>query len=204
MVARTLQSVYEHLFKHRNLLQVAVTKGEESRKFGDRMSLEGKQVGSDAMKDAILTIRNCGECAGILEDGVGVKLFDRVGRSVHLTDAGRVLLPRARALLLNVEDTRRLLQNTHNAVDGKMRMATSHHVGLHHLAPVLRVFARRFSGVKLDIRFEDSEAAQDMVRRAETELAVVTLDPQGPNGLRYRTLWDDPLVFVVASAIALS
>ncbi|MCZ6887029.1 MAG: LysR family transcriptional regulator, partial [Gammaproteobacteria bacterium] len=133
-----------------------------------------------------------------LEDDVGVKLFDRVSRRVHLTDAGRVLLPRARALLLNVEDTRRLLQNTHNAVEGQMRMATSHHVGLHHLAPVLRVFARRFAGVKLDIRFEDSEAALDMVRRAETELAVVTLDPQGPSGLHYRTLWDDPLVFVVA------
>lgn len=133
-----------------------------------------------------------------LEADSGVRLFDRVGRRVHLTDSGRLLLPRAREMLTNLADTRRLLRNTQGQVDGVLRMATSHHIGLHRLAPVLRSYKRHYPKVRLDIHFEDSEAAQEMVRRAESELAIVTLDPNGPGGLTYRELWDDPLWFVAA------
>jgi DNA-binding transcriptional LysR family regulator len=67
-------------------------------------------------------------------------------------------------------------------VAGELALATSHHVGLHRLAPALRAFTRRFPDVHLDIRFEDSEDAHDLVRRAEAEIAVVTLNPNGDAG----------------------
>ena len=45
------------------------------------------------------------------------------------------------------------------------------------LAPVLRTFKRSFPDVVLDLRFEDSEVAHELVRHGDCELAVVTLDP---------------------------
>lgn len=126
------------------------------------------------------------------------RLFDRVGKRIYLTDAGRVLRPRAEALLRGMLDVQRELKDLDRQVAGNLALATSHHVGLHRLAPALRTFTRRFPEVQLDIRFEDSEDAHDLVRRAETEIAVVTLDPRGDAELESRVLWDDPLVFVVA------
>src|SRR3989442_5344035 len=38
-----------------------------------------------------------------LEDELGAPLFDRLGRSVRLTDMGKTLLPRARAVLHELE-----------------------------------------------------------------------------------------------------
>ena len=139
-----------------------------------------------------------------LEMRLDVRLFDRIGRTVHLTDAGRTLLPRARGILADLVDTEQLLRNTHGSVDGTLRLATSHHVGLHRLAPVLREFAYGYPAVKLDIRFEDSEAAHDLVAHADSELAVVTLDPLGPHGLHYLPVWDDPLTFIVGKNHALA
>lgn len=133
-----------------------------------------------------------------LESTLDVSLFDRVGRQVHLTEAGRILIPRAREILRSVSDAENLIRNTRGEVAGDLRVATSHHVGLHRLAPVLKDFKRSYPHVRLDIRFEDSEAAHTLVRSADTELAVVTLDPTGPKGLAYDTLWNDPLVFVVS------
>ena len=133
-----------------------------------------------------------------LESELGVRLFDRVGKRIYLTDAGNLLQPRAESMLREMTDTRRLLRNLNREVEGVLRVATSHHVGLHRLAPVLKTFAQRYPEVRLDIRFEDSEAAHELVRRAESELAVVTLDPQGDAELAYELLWDDPLCFVVA------
>jgi len=132
-----------------------------------------------------------------LEAAVAARLFDRVGKQIYLTDAGRVLLPRAEALLRQVLDTQRLLKELDDQVSGTLGLVTSHHVGLHRLAPVLRAFTRRYPDVQLDIRFEDSEEAHNLVRRAESEIAVVTLDPKGDTGLASTALWDDPLCFTV-------
>jgi DNA-binding transcriptional LysR family regulator len=133
-----------------------------------------------------------------LEAQLGVRLLDRVGKKVYLTDAGRVLKPRAEDLIRAMQETQRLLEDMESSVSGTLSLATSHHVGLHRLAPVLRTFTQRYPSVNLDIRFEDSEDAHDLVRRAETEIAVVTLNPEGDPELCCDVLWDDPLSFVVA------
>lgn len=139
-----------------------------------------------------------------MESSVDAQLFDRIGKRVELTHAGHLLLPRARMLVTAMTDTTRLLHNLRDRITGPLRLATSHHVGLHRLAPVLKAFSDRYDDVQLDIRFEDSEAAHDLVRRGESELAVVTLDPQGPADLQYLPLWDDPLTFIVSADHALA
>lgn len=134
-----------------------------------------------------------------LEGHLETRLFDRVGKRVHLTGAGRLLLPRAERLIRGVRETERELRDLGRAVVGELRLATSHHVGLHRLAPCLRTFTRRFPDVQLDVAFEDSEDAYELIRRGDAELAVVTLNPAGDPELRCAPLWDDPLGFVVAA-----
>jgi DNA-binding transcriptional LysR family regulator len=45
----------------------------------------------------------------LLESQMGVRLFDRIGRTVNLTEAGRELEPRARDILLSIEDTQAII-----------------------------------------------------------------------------------------------
>jgi DNA-binding transcriptional LysR family regulator len=132
-----------------------------------------------------------------LEQALGSPLFDRIGRQVSLTEAGRALLPRARHILEAVEDSRRALSNLSERVDGPLSFGTSHHVGLHHLPSLLRAFTGRYPAVELDIRFLDSEEACQAVLHGELELAVVTLPEPAPANLTTRVLWDDPLAVVV-------
>lgn len=139
-----------------------------------------------------------------LESSLGVALFDRIGKRVYLTDAGRLLKPRAQLVLDAVKDTETLLKNLHARVDGRLKLATSHHVGLHRLAPVLKAFTSTHPQVELDIRFLDSEQAHALVADGEVELAVVTLDPSGEPALDAHVLWHDPLEFVVAEDHALA
>jgi DNA-binding transcriptional LysR family regulator len=133
-----------------------------------------------------------------LEAALGVRLFDRVGKRVYLTDAGRLLRPRAEGILRELGDAQTLLRNLHGRIEGTLSLATSHHVGLHRLAPVLKEFSQRFPSVRLDIKFVDSEVAHDMVAAADAELAVVTLDPRATRALDSTRLWRDPLVFTAA------
>lgn len=133
-----------------------------------------------------------------LETNLDVRLFDRIGRSVQLTEAGRTLLPRARRILLELEDSRRALSRLGTQVSGPLRIGTSHHIGLHRLPPLLRDYCRRYPLVELDIAFLASESACEAVEHGELELAVITLPNAPPPALRSQMLWRDPLAVVVA------
>ena len=133
-----------------------------------------------------------------LEQQLDVRLFDRLGREVSLTEAGRALLPRAYQILNVLDDTRRALSNLNGQVTGRLTLATSHHIGLHRLPPLLRAFTRQFPSVALDIQFLDSEAAYDEVLHGRAEIAVITLAPEPHHLVRAVTVWDDPLDFVAA------
>lgn len=132
-----------------------------------------------------------------LETQLGIRLFDRIGRSVMLTEGGRALMPRARKILMDVEDCRRALSNLQGRVAGKLTLGTSHHIGLHRLPPVLRTFTTTYPDVQLDMKFIDSEEAFAGVSQGELEIGIITLPPEPPERFELIPIWKDPLCVVV-------
>jgi DNA-binding transcriptional LysR family regulator len=135
-----------------------------------------------------------------LEQELDVELFDRIGRHVTLTEAGKALLPRAQKILLEVEDSRRAIKNLSEEVSGLLSIGTSHHIGLHRLPPVLRAFTRDYPEVELDIHFMDSEEACRAVEHGELEMGIVTLPLQRSAKLKTRLIWPDPMSVIVGKA----
>jgi len=132
-----------------------------------------------------------------LEDQLGARLFDRIGRHISVTEAGRALLPHARAVQQELQAALQSVRDLDGDVAGQLRLATSHHIGLHRLPPVLSHYSAAFAQVHIDIDFMDSEQAYEQTLRGEVELAVVTLAPQAVPNLITRVIWPDPLDFMV-------
>ncbi len=139
-----------------------------------------------------------------LEASLGVPLFDRIGRGVQLTDAGRALQEKAHHIVTEIDDVKRLIRNFSGQVGGQLRMAASHHIGLHRLPDPLRQFHNQHPSVVLDMRFMDSESACLAVERGDIELAVVTLPESASAMLELIHVWDDPLEIVVGKNHALA
>jgi len=139
-----------------------------------------------------------------LEHKLGTSLFDRIGRKVQLTEAGRALFDRSRAILNELEDAKRSLANLSGEIRGAVSLATSHHIGLHRIPQTLKRFHARYPDVRLDLRFMDSEEACHAVVRGDLELAVVTLPPTPIPQLQCELVWNDPLDIVVAPNHALA
>ncbi|MEQ9508335.1 MAG: LysR family transcriptional regulator, partial [Alloalcanivorax xenomutans] len=118
---------------------------------------------SGAAERLFLTQPAVSKRIAVLEQQLGARLFDRVGRRIRLTEAGEALLPRARKVLQELEDMGRAINNLTGEVSGTLRIGTSHHIGLHRLPPVLRRFSREYPQVRLDIHFIDSEEAWEAV-----------------------------------------
>lgn len=132
-----------------------------------------------------------------LEDELGARLFDRIGRRVQLTPVGQALVNPARAILNDIEDAKRRVANLAGEISGRLGLGTSHHIGLHRLPPALKRFHQDYPDVHLDLRFMDSETACRAVERGELELAIVTLPTATLGPLNAMPVWDDPLEIVV-------
>ncbi len=133
-----------------------------------------------------------------LESQLDAKLFDRINRQVRLTEAGTALLPKANRIIAALDEAKRTIHDLSGDVRGELHVATSHHVGLHKLPPMLRKFSANFPEVNLKFEFLDSEVAYQRVARGVCELAVVTISPFADNELEVTPLWRDELSFVTS------
>ena len=133
-----------------------------------------------------------------LEDYLGIKLFDSVGRGIQPNQTAHQILPRVKQWLYELEDIQRGASQAHYHIQGKLKIGTSHHIGLHHLPKYLKPFAQDYPLVELEVQFVDSEHAHELVLSGDIELAFLTLPPQPDARLHYQLLWEDPLYFVAA------
>jgi len=87
-----------------------------------------------------------------LEQTLGAKLFDRLGRSIQLTEYGRTLLPQALAILRQVNEARSTLESLRRGVGGNLSVGCIPTLTPYFLAPRLSDFAHRFPDVELQDR----------------------------------------------------
>ncbi|MDH5425188.1 MAG: LysR family transcriptional regulator [Gammaproteobacteria bacterium] len=139
-----------------------------------------------------------------LEQDYNTTLFNRIGKTIVLTESGEILLPSARHIIEEIKRSHQSIQGLSGQLGGELKLATSHHIGLHRLPPVLRAFTGSYKNVELDLRFMDSEQACEMIENGELELAVVTLPRKPSKNLMTEIVWHDPLVIVVGKTHALA
>ena len=154
---------------------------------------------SAAAEQLFLTQPAISKRIALLEQQLDSRLFDRVGRQVLLTEAGRALLPHAESVLRELQLAQRHLHDLRGGVTGVLALGISHHLGLHRLPPLLQRFIRQYPEVRLDIEFLDSEQAYDKVLRGELELGIITLAPEEKPPLQQQRVWRDELVVAVAN-----
>ncbi len=134
-----------------------------------------------------------------LEQQLGCKLFDRISRTVYLTEAGAALLPRASQILQAVQDATRSITDLQGDISGELSIGISHHIGLHRLPPVLQSFSKQYPSVHLNIDFMDSEEAYEQIMHNKIELAVITLNPTDSSTLNQEIIWQDELAITIAT-----
>lgn len=155
---------------------------------------------SEAAESIHITQPAVSKRIALLEEQLNCRLFDRIARAVNLTEAGEALLPRAKQILQEIADTRQAIHDLSGAtISGRLRLAISHHIGLHRLPPILKAFSQHNPEVSVDVDFMDSEKAYEGILHGTFEVAVITLAPEPHPKMASHCIWPDPLVFMVST-----
>jgi DNA-binding transcriptional LysR family regulator len=134
-----------------------------------------------------------------LERIVGVKLLDRPGgpRKVSLTEAGRLLLRHADAVMARLQAAHADLQSLAEGEAGPLRVGTYQSVGTRILPTVLRRFSAEWPQIQVELT--EASVDDDLVRaveRGELDVTFATL-PHVDAPIETVELMRDPYVLVV-------
>lgn len=129
-----------------------------------------------------------------LEDELGVALFDRTGRGVELTVAGRVFVEHASGALRDVEAGRRAVRALAGLETGTIRVGGGATAMGYLLPPAVRAVRREHPGLRFYVREAGSEAIAGAILTGELDLGIVTLPIRHPGSgelMSVRTLEDE-------------
>jgi DNA-binding transcriptional LysR family regulator len=115
-----------------------------------------------------------------LETEVGEPLFERQGKGVLLTPAGRLLQERAEQILALVNQAQQELQAVYGLQSGSLKIGASESLCLYVLPPVLQFFQQRFPGVALHFVNRESAVVVDLVASGAVDFGLATLPVSDP------------------------
>lgn len=114
-----------------------------------------------------------------LEDELGARLFDRLGRSVRLTELGKTFLPRARAVLRELEAARGDVVEGKAFIGGPVTIGVIPTVAPYFLPPRLTAFSRKFPQAQLTVVEEITPVLLDRLRAGTIDVALLALPIRG-------------------------
>ena len=134
-----------------------------------------------------------------LETRLGTALFDRVGRRIELTEAGRILLPEAKAVLAKVSGAEQALAELNGLLRGRLRLWASQTIAGYWLPPFLSRFHSAHAGVTVELHIGNSLQVSRAVLDGSADLGFVEGDIDEPL-LAQIPVAVDQLVLVVAKS----
>ena len=131
-----------------------------------------------------------------LEAEVGQPLFDRLPRSVVLTEAGRCFIDYARQILASIGDARRCVDELKDEVAGRLAVGAIPTIAPYVLPELVVTFQKHYPEVTLEIIEDVTDGITRRIEAGELDVALASTCQQSPT-LRRESLGNEPLLALV-------
>ena len=135
-----------------------------------------------------------------LEDEIGFSLLQRTAKSVRLTEAGRVFLDNARAVLRRADEAVKEARAVARAEPAELHVGYSPTPVAEILPKILRAFQRKMPNVHVRLHDWSNQAILDGVRDGRLQVGLIVRPPKASSlrALRYEELFHERVCVAVA------
>jgi len=155
---------------------------------------------TQAARDLHLTQSAVSAAVAALETRHAVRLFDRIGRHIVLTEAGRHFLVEARAVLSRVASAESVLSDMAGLKRGSLSLAASQTVANYWLPIQMNRFHEAYPGIALHLAIANTEVVARMVRENAADIGCVE-DAIEDTALEVTPLAEDELAIVATPSL---
>jgi DNA-binding transcriptional LysR family regulator len=133
----------------------------------------------------------------LLEQELGVPLFERIAGKARLSDGGRVMVPYAERAVAAAQDAENAVRALSRDNSGPVALAVTGTLAGGRLSKVLKRFAKQYPDVALTLRTATSAEVSDLIRRGEATIGL-RYDRDRSGDLDCEMLFAEPLQVVCA------
>lgn len=148
-----------------------------------------------AAKKLFVSQPSLSQTVRLVEQELGIAIFERGVSPPKLTYAGEKYLETARAMIAQEEQLNSILEDIRNEERGYLRLGVSIQRGMQLLPLVLPEFSRRYPDVQLLLEERGSELLEKNVEEGKLDLALVTTEPSY-NKLKYILIENESYVLL--------
>ena len=137
-----------------------------------------------------------------LENIFKVKLLERVGRGIRVSESGRIILPYAERLLRDYDSINAAIPQALDPDRGYIRLGASSLPGVHLVPQLLADFGRSFPEICFSLSIEKANRIEKMILDRQIDAGFIgRKSPRSPRpSLEEHLLMNDRLVVIVAPA----
>lgn len=110
-----------------------------------------------------------------LEERLGHRLFDRLGKKVALTEAGRLLLERVSAIVAQIENAEREIRDSREAFNKRLSIGALPTIAPYFVPPLVEHLLSRYPDIELTIHEDLTKNLVAAIASGELDLAIVAL-----------------------------
>ena len=136
----------------------------------------------------------------LLEQELGVELFERSRSGVRLTEAGEIFLLRARRALAEIDAARAEIAALKGLVSGRLVISAMQALAGLDLPRLLAAFHRAHPGIDVSLREDSTREMLTMAAHGEIDLAIAALDVEQPADLEVLPLVREPVLAALPAA----
>ena len=132
-----------------------------------------------------------------LQDELGSKLFDRIGKRVVLTEAGKVLVPYATKVIAALDDARHAITDLQGLQRGSLSIGASTTPGMYIVPMIIAEFKQLYPKIEVQLRIRDTRGIAGAIAANEFDFGFVGGHLVGDE-LEVVTWRTDKIVLIVA------
>ena len=151
---------------------------------------------SDAAKRLNISQSAVSQIIKGLEDNLKLKLFDRNGRNIELTESGLVLIPMAREAIANNQRIEQTMLSLQNDVIGELRISCTTSTGKYVIPRQVSLFKSKYPKVTVNILVTSRRSMFNQIMSGDVSIGV-TSKIMEHNNLEYAHFFSDEIILIV-------
>ncbi len=133
-----------------------------------------------------------------IEDEVEVKLFDRIGKKLFLTNEGELYLTYVRRILNLYEEAAKTMNDMSKNEKGKIKIGASTTIGIYILPDIIKGFLQEHTGIEISLSVDNTINIEKMILENKIDFAYIEGKSCFDEIIK-EEVWEDELIFICSS-----
>ena len=151
---------------------------------------------SKVAKEMYISQPSISQCISEIEEEIGAKLFDRIGKKLYLTHEGKIFYDYTRRILNIYEEGVNIIKDS-KVNSGKITVGVSTTIGIYIMPYIIKKFNEKEKDIEISLIIDNKYNIEELILNNKVDIGFMEGKAESSE-IILKEIWKDELVFISA------